>query len=128
MVTIVIKSGSGPKCAKRPYYTLLTPYSQALRIKSICSTKKDFDRHLRELERFLKQGYDQKLVDEQLEKVDKLVRDDLLLEKDQEQQDPKSIPLSILIEPYSSCSQKLEHPPTQQKSTGIIPRTTNHGL
>ena len=41
------------------------PYSQALRIKRICSTKKDFDHHSRELKgRFLKQGYDQKLVDE----------------------------------------------------------------
>ena len=55
------------------------PYSQALRIKRICSTKKDFYHHSRKLtDRFLKQGYDQKLVDEQLEKVDKLVRDDLL--------------------------------------------------
>ena len=41
------------------------PYSKALQIKRICSTKKDFDHHLRELrERFLKQGYDQKLIDE----------------------------------------------------------------
>ena len=43
----------------------------------------------------MKQGYDQKLVDEHLEKVDKLVRDDLLQEKDQEQQDPKRIPLIL---------------------------------
>ena len=43
----------------------------------------------------MEQGYDQKLVDEQLEKVDKLVRDDLLQEKDQEQQDPKRIPLIL---------------------------------
>ena len=58
------------------------PYSQALRIKRICTTKKDFDHHSRELkERFLKQGYDLKLVDEQLEKVDKLVREDLLQNK-----------------------------------------------
>ena len=72
------------------------PYSQALRIKRICSTKKGFDHHPGELkERFLKQGYDQKLVDEQLEKVDKLVRDDLLQEKDQEQQYPKRIPLLL---------------------------------
>ena len=72
------------------------PYSQALRIKRICSNKKDFDHHLRELrERFLKQGYDQELVDEQLEKVDKLVRDDPLQEKDQEQQDPKRTPLIL---------------------------------
>ena len=51
------------------------PYSQTLRIKRICSTKKDFDHHSRELKkRFLKQGYDQKLIDEQSEKVDKLVQ------------------------------------------------------
>ena len=42
-----------------------------------------------------KQGYDQKLVDEKLEKVDEFERDDLLQEKDQEQQDPKSIPLML---------------------------------
>ena len=49
------------------------PYSQAIRIKRICSTKKDLDHHSRELkEIFLKQVYDQKLVDEQLEKFDKL--------------------------------------------------------
>ena len=35
-------------------------YSQALRVKRICSTKKDFDHHSGELkEKFLKQGYDQ---------------------------------------------------------------------
>ena len=77
------------------------PYSQALRIKRICSTKKDFDHHSRELkERFLKQGYHQKLVNEQLEKVDKLVRDDLLKEKDQEQQDPKCISLILTYSPF----------------------------
>ena len=43
--------------------------------------------------RFLIQGDNQKLVDEQLEKVDQLVRDDLLQEKYQEQQDPKRISL-----------------------------------
>ena len=43
----------------------------------------------------MKQGYDQKLVDEQLEKEDQLVRDDLLQEKDQEQQDSKCIPLIL---------------------------------
>ena len=72
------------------------PYSQARQIKRICSTKKDFDYDSRELkERFLKQSYDQKLTDEQLEKVDRLARDDVLQEKDQEQQDPKRIPLIL---------------------------------
>ena len=61
-------------------------YSQTLGIKRICPIKKDFDHHSRELkERFLKQGCDQKLVDEQLEKVDKPVRKILLQEKDLEQ-------------------------------------------
>ena len=46
----------------------------------------------------MEQGYDQKLVDEQLREVDKLVRGDLLQEKDQEQQDPKRIPLIL---PYN---------------------------
>ena len=43
----------------------------------------------------MRQGYDQKLVDEQLEKFDKLSRDDLLQEKDQEQQDSIRIPLIL---------------------------------
>ena len=61
-----------------------------------------------------------KLVDEQLEKVDKLLRDDLLQQKDQEQGQDQ--------EPYSRCSQKLEHSPNQQKFMGIIPRTANQGI
>ena len=41
------------------------PYSQTISIKRISSTKRDFDHHSRELkERLLKQGYNQKLVDE----------------------------------------------------------------
>ena len=43
----------------------------------------------------MKQGYDQKLVDKQLEKFDKLARDDLLEEKDKKTKDPKRIPLIL---------------------------------
>ena len=72
------------------------PQSHILRIKRIYSTKEDFDNHSKELkEKFLKQGYDQKLVHEELEKVDQLIRDDLLREKYREQQDPKPIPLIL---------------------------------
>ena len=49
----------------------------------------------------MKQGYDQKPADEQLEKVDKLLRDDLQQEKDQEQQDAKCISLIITIITYN---------------------------
>ena len=52
--------------------------------------------------RFLEQGDDQKLVDEQSEKFDKLVRDDLLQEKDQEEQDPKRIPLILTYNRFLS--------------------------
>ena len=56
----------------------------------------NFGQHSGQLkERFLKKGYNQKLADEHSEKVDKLVKDNLLQEKDQEQQDQKCIP-SIL--------------------------------
>ena len=48
----------------------------------------------------MKQGYELKFVDEQLEKVDKLVRDDLLQQKDQEQQHPKHIPLTLKLNQY----------------------------
>ena len=41
------------------------------------------------------QGYDQKLDDQQLENVDKLVREDVLQGKDQEQQDSK--PISLIL-------------------------------
>ena len=61
-----------------------------LQIKKICLTKENFDHHSREpKERFLNQSYDQKVVDEQLEKINKLVTDNLPKEKDQEQQDRK---------------------------------------
>ena len=61
----------------------------------MCSTKKDSGHHSRELkERFLKKCYDEKLVDEQLEKVDKLVRGNLL----QERQDPKRTNINNLPE------------------------------
>ena len=71
-------------------------YSQTIQRKKLSSTKKNFDHHSRELkERSLRQGYDRKFIDEQLEKVGKLVRDNVLQEKDQEQQDSKRIPLIL---------------------------------
>ena len=94
----------------------------ALWIKRICSTTKDFEYHIG------KQDYDQKLVDEQLEKVDKLVRGDIPQEKDQEQQDPKRIPIILTYNWFlpnltAVARQKLKHPPNQQESTRIIPIT-----
>ena len=84
------------------------PYSKTIWIKRISPNKKDFDYHSRALkERLLKQGYDQKLDDEQLEKVDKLVRDNLLHEKDKKQQDPKHIPLIFTYNWFLPTLQQL---------------------
>ena len=70
--------------------------SKFLNIIITTFNQQKFDHHSSDMnERYLKQGYDQKLVDEQLEKVHKLVRDALLQEKYQEKQDLKRIPLIL---------------------------------
>ena len=105
---------------------------QTLQIKRSCPTIKDFYHHSRKLsEKFLKQGFNQKLAGEQLNKVDKLVRDSLLQERDLRKQDSKCISLILTYrrfctEIYSSCLEKLEHSPIQEKSTGIIPKIPSH--
>ena len=107
------------------------PYSQALRKKIICSTKKNIgitqEKWRNERETF-KQGYDQKLLDELLEKFDKLVNNNSLVSK--RHQYPKCVPLILtynefLPKPYSGFSKKLKHPPSQQKYTSINPRKAN---
>ena len=49
----------------------------------------------------------QKPVDVQLEKVHKLVRDDILQEKDREQQDPKRILLTVTYNRFNRTLQQL---------------------
>ena len=58
------------------------PYSLILRIKRICSIVKDFGNHTQELkERFVKQGYDLKLINEYIQKLNQLNRSELLGKK-----------------------------------------------
>ena len=46
-------------------------YSLGLQIKKICSEKEDFLKHMREMKLwFLKRGYSENIVDQELEKVD----------------------------------------------------------
>ena len=46
-------------------------YSQGLRVKRICSENEDFLRHIREMKLwFLKRGYPENIVDQELGKVD----------------------------------------------------------
>ena len=67
----------------------------------------------------------QKLVDERLQKVDKLVIKQSTTRKRSRTTRSKTHSININIqliftEPYSSCSQKLEHFPNQQKSTAVV--------
>ena len=55
------------------------PYSQALRIKRICSTFEEYMKHSQNLiKRFVEKGYDESTVRKQIERVDHLDRSLLL--------------------------------------------------
>ena len=57
-------------------------YSQALRIKRICSKTTDFEHHLHELkERLVNQGYNKIAIDQQFSKFKTISRNELLKEK-----------------------------------------------
>ena len=50
------------------------PYSQALRIKRICSTFEEYRKHSQDLiKRFFEKGYNESTVRKQIERVDHLV-------------------------------------------------------
>ena len=55
------------------------PYSQALRIKLVCSTLDEYKKHSNELvNRFVEEGYKENIIWKQIEKVDNLERSTLL--------------------------------------------------
>ena len=57
-------------------------YSQALRIKRICSKTTDFEHHLHEVkERLVNQGYNKIAIDQQFSKFKTISRNELLKEK-----------------------------------------------
>ena len=59
------------------------PYSQALRLRRICSEEGDFIKRTSELKQYLyDRGYEKKLVDEQIDKASKVNRDEALQEKE----------------------------------------------
>ena len=59
------------------------PYSQALRLRRICSEDTDFRDRIKELKGWLaKRGYDMNMVDKQVDEATKISRDNALKEKD----------------------------------------------
>ena len=56
------------------------PYSQALRVKRICSTNSKFEAHINTIkDQFIKCGYEKTLTENQIEKVAKLDRSVILI-------------------------------------------------
>ena len=72
------------------------PYSQALRIKLICTSSKDFEHHRKELkERFLEQGYSSELLDKHIKTDEKLDRNELIKGNKKDRPISTRIPLEI---------------------------------
>ena len=70
------------------------PYSQALRIKRICSSQQEFLSHTAKvINQFQKHGYDRSLIEQQTNKANLQKRKQLLKEKKKET--PTNIPLSL---------------------------------
>ena len=70
------------------------PYSQALRIKRICSSNQDYKKHTNNLKNvFISRGYKEEHVNDQLEKAEKVTRSEALVEKEKAQL--KRIPLVV---------------------------------
>ena len=61
------------------------PYSQALRIKRICSSQQEFLNHTAKMiNQFQKRGYDRSLIEQQINKANLQEREQLLKEKKKE--------------------------------------------
>ena len=61
------------------------PYSQALRIKRICSSQQEFLNHTAKMiNQFQKRGYDRSLIEQQINKANLKEREQLLKEKKKE--------------------------------------------
>ena len=70
------------------------PYSQALRIKRICSSQQEFLNHTAKIiNQFQKRGHDRSLIEQQINKANLQERKQLLNEKKKET--AKNIPLSF---------------------------------
>ena len=70
------------------------PYSQALRIKRICSSQQEFLSHTAKMiNQFQKRGYDRSLIEQQINKANSQKREQLLKEKKKETD--ANIPLSL---------------------------------
>ena len=68
-----------PKSLKRSL-----PYSQALRIKTICSTLTEYKKHCYTIlkQNFIERGYEENILKDEIDKVDNIDRKELLRKKE----------------------------------------------
>ena len=67
------------------------PYSQVLRLKTICSTSTEFDKNCAAIkQKFLDRQYKEEVLDEQIKKVDRIEKKELFTCKEKKQQKQNS--------------------------------------
>jgi len=72
------------------------PYSQAIRLKRICSKDTDYQVHKKKLKHYLRRrGYSGKIIDRQFDRADKLDRDTLLKPSEDKKKNMKRVPLVL---------------------------------
>ena len=77
------------------------PYSQALKIKLICTTSKNVNHHCKELKyHFLEQGYNSELLDKRIKTVEKLDSNKLIKGNKKHTLISTRIPLAITYSPF----------------------------
>ena len=83
-------------------------YSQGLRIKRLCTKESDFEKHSKEMKNwFLKRNYPQKLIDKQLQRVNKVTRNQSLQRKLQVK--GSGVPLVVTFHPLLSSLGTIIH-------------------
>ena len=81
------------------------PYSQALRIRRICSEEQDFSKRISELKQWLyDRGYEKKLVDLQTSEASKISRDRALLEKEPREREDREV---LVLTYHPALSKKV---------------------
>ena len=72
------------------------PYGLGIRMKRICSKTEDYEKHRQELKTQLrKRGYSGKFIETQLQRVDRLNRQDFLVYKDRNKKKQERAPLVL---------------------------------
>ena len=89
-----------------PFHTKRSiPYSQAIRLRRICSEDRDFSERIGQLKDWLsKRGYDMEMVGNQIHEASKISRDDALKEKEAVHRDDRDV---LMLSYHPALSKKV---------------------